>query len=182
MDTEKIILEKDVVLPNKEIIEVFNLGTKINPRYILSEKTVRSEMATHKECDKCGDIIRKKSFCNSCRDKIEKEKYLKKPFIKWDGETPVCINNSDQYFWSSDEIDDYLEENEIKSSELELVICAPNHIRSIDEDYWSDEMPEEYDSLSDFSKEFSEKLKEFNDYISTLKPLSWSQGVFRTEY
>jgi len=43
-------------------------------------------------------------------------------------------------------------------------------------------MPENYDSLSDFSKEFVQKLKEFNEYIATLKPLSWSEGIYRTEY
>jgi len=44
----KIILEEDVILPEKETIEVFNIGTKLEPRYIISESTVRKELSTHK--------------------------------------------------------------------------------------------------------------------------------------
>ena len=182
METKTPILAKDVVLPQKETIEVFNLGTKEAPRYIVTENTVRRELSTHEECSSCGNIIEKNRYCDFCQSKKESESYFKKPFREWDGETPVCIHNSDQYFWGSDEIDDYLEENEIDVSELKLVICTPNHVSQVDEDYWADEMPENYDSLSDFNKEFVQKLKEFNDYISTLKPLSWSQGIYRTEY
>ena len=54
---EKIILEKDVILPNKETIEVYNLGTVQQPRYVVTEKTVRKELSTHKVCESCGNNI-----------------------------------------------------------------------------------------------------------------------------
>ena len=58
---KKIILEKDVILPNKETIEVCNLGTVENPRYVVTENTVRKELSTHKVCESCGNNISKNS-------------------------------------------------------------------------------------------------------------------------
>ena len=60
MGTEdKVILEADVVLPLKETIEVYNIGTKEFPRYIVTEHTARRELSTHKACE-CGNIYKKK--------------------------------------------------------------------------------------------------------------------------
>ena len=179
---EKIILEKDVVLPEKETIEVYNIGTKESPNYVLSEISARNQLITHYCCLECGSIVKKGYSCNKCAEKRMDDKYSKAPFKEWDGETPLCIFNDDTYFFSEDEIEDYLEENEIEADELQLMICSPNHVHEIDADYWYDDMPECYDSLEQFSKEFVEKLVEFNKYISTLPPLSWSQGIYKTAY
>lgn len=181
--TDKIILPEDVIVPAPEKMDVWKI--EINghqKRYFLSEESYRLEIATHEKCNVCDNIKKVRSYCEFCSSIREKESYDKRPFLEWDYITPVIIHNSDQYFWNSDEIDEYLDQNEINPSELKLVICSPNYVRQIDEDYWADEMPENYDDLSDFNKDFVAKLKEFNSYISTLKPLSWSSGIYRTEY
>src|SRR6187402_1772068 len=138
MGKEKIILEKDVVLPPKETIEVYNLGTDKVPQYIVTEKTAIYKLTTHIECD-CGNVYARNSYCSFCASKREKESYFKKPFKEWDGETAICIHNDDTYFWDEESIVDYIEENELESEDLRLVICEPNHLHEIDIEYFCEQ-------------------------------------------
>ena len=172
----KTLLKEDVILPQKETIEVYNVGTAESPRYIVTEKSAREALATHSECSTCGHTYRKSSYCENCSDKRAVERYQNKPFKEWDGETPLCIYNTDQYFFSEEDLQDYIEDN---GEPTELVICSPNYLRPIEEDYWEDIIPENYGSLSE---DFTKKLKEFNNYIEDLEPISWSEGIYRTEY
>lgn len=180
---EKIILDKDVILPQKETLEVYKLNVQGAPQYVVSEEKVKYWLSTHTEC-KCGNIHRRTSYCNPCAERRQKDSYLKHQFKEWDGTTCVCIHNSDEYFWDPESIEEYCEENECESEDLRLMICEPNKLHEIgaehfyEQDYW----PENLDSLADFDKVLNEKLKELNAYIQTLKPISWSQGRFRTEH
>jgi len=179
---EKIILEKDVVLPKLETIQVYNLGTPEIPQYVVTEKTAKYRLSTHKECEKCGSVYGKNSYCDFCYSKSVKERYWKKTFKEWDFETPLVIYNSDIYFIDADEVESYIEENDIDPKDLNLMICSPNYCIKIEDTYFIDDMPEEYDCLSDFDKGLAQKVEEINKYISTLKPVSWSEGNYRTEY
>jgi len=181
MSEEKIILEKDVILPEKETIEVFNIGTKENPRYIVTEHTARKELATHKICEGCDSPIIKNSFCRPCSEKKWEEAYFRLKFKEWNYEDFVYDRNSERYFQDENEIEEYLEENE--NAELRLVICSPNMCPTLNEEYFTeDNMPENFDELADFDKGLVQKINELNEYISTLAPMSWSEGIFRTEY
>ena len=178
---EKIILEKDVVLPNKETIEVYNLGTVQQPIYIVHESRVRKELSTHNVCESCGNNISKHSYCRPCYESKNSERYLKKEFKEWDGKTPLVIYNSDEYFFDADSVLDYIEENE--EEDLQLMICEPNYCPELSEEYFTEEyLPENYDVLGDFDKGLVQKVKELNEYIRTLKPMSWSEGRYRTEF
>lgn len=179
MKQEKIILESDVILPEKESIEVYNIGTKEKPHYILLEARARKELSTHIKCE-CGNTYEKKSYCSPCADKRSRENYFKKPFMEWDGEVPVCYD--DTFFFDIDSIEEYLEENELEPEDLRLVICKPNHFWEISEDYWSDIFPENWDSIADGNKKFSEKLEEFNKFIREQPAFSWGESHYRTEY
>lgn len=178
---EKIILEADVVLPLKQTIEVYVLGTKEFPRYIVTEKTVRKELSTHKTCE-CGNVYEKNSYCDPCATKRSNESYYKKKYKVWDGATPLCNWRDDKYFFDIESIEEYLEENELEPSDLQLMICEENNISNIDESYWEDIMPENWDSMADGNKEFVEKLKEFNEFINKQPPFSWREGDYRTIY
>jgi hypothetical protein len=180
-EEQKIILEADVVLPLKETIEVYNIGTKEHPRFIVTEQTVRKELSTHKTCD-CGNIYEKNSYCDPCATKRSLENYCNKPFKVWDGTTPLCTWDNDTYLFDIESIEEYLEENELEPSDLQLMICEENNISNIDESYWEDIMPENWDSMADGNKEFVQKLKEFNEFINMQPPFSWREGNHRTIY
>lgn len=182
MGTEdKVILEADVVLPLKETIEVYNIGTKEFPRYIVTEHTARRELSTHKACE-CGNIYKKNSYCDTCATKRTQEIYQNKPYKDWDLKTPICLYGSDEYFFDIDEVETYIEDNDLQPEDLNLVICEEIFISNIEENYWEDIIPENFDSISDGNKEFAEKLKEFNEFISKQPPFSWSEGKYRTSY
>jgi len=184
MKQDKIILPENVEL-EKVTIEVFR--DKSRPevdkqKYWLSEDNARSELATHEKCDGCGEIKEKRGYCSPCASKRSKDNYLKKQFKEWDGETPVVIYNSDECFFDAESIDEYMENNDVLPEELSLVICSPNHFGEISEDYWSDIIPENWDGIEDGNKAVSEKLKEFNEFLHTQPPFSWSEGIYRTTY
>jgi len=136
--------------------------------------------STHKKCDK-GHIFKKSWIsCPDCRELELPEKYLRLKEIEWNKETPLCLFDTDTYFWNIDEIYDYAECEEIDIKNLDLVICEPQHLWRIETDIWEDIIPEDMD-LNDYaSDEFIEKLKELNNIIDNHKPISWIGGKFRT--
>jgi len=75
-----------------------------------------------------------------------------------------------------------MENNGVLPEELSLVICSPNYFGEIDESYWEDIIPENWDSIEDGNKAVAAKLKEFNEFLKTQPPFSWSEGIYRTEY
>lgn len=178
---EVILLESDVVLPVPEKMDVYKVeGNPI--RYFLTPESARKHMATHKKCETCEEIYAVRSYCRTCSAKRREEGYMKLPFKSWDYETPLTLYDDDKYFFDQEDLDFYISDNEIDPKDLRLVICKPNLCTTISEEYFADEMPENYDSLDQFDKGLVEKLKDVNEYIKTLRPMSWSAGDFRTEY
>lgn len=141
-----------------------------------NEESARYAGCTHKSCD-CGKPMTKGwTKCDSCRSKSAAERYRALPFKDWDGVTPVC--DDDEYFFSSEAIDEYLEEHDLKPEDLMLVICTPNNFNEITSEYWEEILPEE----GEIPSELKEKLDEFNKFIATLAPVSWSPSKIRTAY
>lgn len=146
--------------------------------FFKDEKSARYRSHTHSLCE-CGtEIIRGYSICNTCRVKKRNEMFNKMTYCEWDGVEPLVIFDTDTYFFSSDDIDDYLEESGDKPEDLQLVICQPNMYQTINPDYWEDVLPED----GDIPESLYQKLKELNEFIKTLPPASWSQGNIRTYY
>jgi hypothetical protein len=142
------------------------------------EHMARWEGSTHKTCD-CGVITEKGySKCEKCRLAASIGAYKKMPFKEWNYETPLINYQDDKFFWNEEDIIEYLEENDLKPEDLNLVICEPNYFYKIDSDYWEDILPED----GDIPKELEELLKKVNEYCETAKPISWTEGKYRTEY
>ncbi len=109
------------------------------------ERTARYSGCTHKQCE-CGAVAEKHRIrCDACQEKHTRADYEKLPLIEWDGETPLCIFRGDTYFWSADDLDLYCDTNDVRSTDLMLVICDPVNLHEVDIDYWSDELPEDGD-------------------------------------
>ena len=132
---------------------------------------------SHVRCP-CGEIIKKcYSRCIKCRDKIEKDKFKNLPLVEWDEETPLCIFNSDIYFFDYESIIDYCDESNRKIEDLSLVICEPQYAALIGEDYWEDSIAED----GDLPGELLRAIHNINLVIKKLKPLSWVAGEKRVK-
>jgi hypothetical protein len=84
--------------------------------------------------------------CRQCRGTNDLKKWLSLPEVPWDGETPLCLFDDDQYFFSIEDLDDYLEENKMEIEDVQVVICekADKPYFSIT-DFLCDYMPEDED-------------------------------------
>lgn len=62
--------------------------------------------------------------CKPCRDKKDVERWLALPEVPWDFETPLVLHDDDQYFFSADDLQSYLEEHELTLNQVRLVIAV----------------------------------------------------------
>lgn len=140
------------------------------------EHMARYDGCTHMKCE-CGNLMSRGWLkCESCRSKQSKENYLKLPYEEWDFKKPVVEWGGDEYFFDIDYLNDYMYDNEIE--EIDLLICEPIGYRQIDGETVTGDAHEDWEP----SKELEDKIKEFNDYLSTLPPHSWGHGKIRTSY
>lgn len=183
MSKENIILEDEA----EKLIEQVTLDVwKVNEqKYFVKKDKAIEFVTTHKKCE-CGDLMEKyRSKCHKCQSEEwsnqSHERYLRKPIKEWDGKTFLTIYNTDVFFEDESEIQDYLSENDLKIEDLELCICEPNHLPTIDYDEMCvDIMPENIDDLSRLCPEVLNKINELNEFIKNHKPISWTEGIYRT--
>ncbi len=159
-----------------------NLWVSADGRFWRTEDSARYAGCTHNICD-CGKPKDKTYIkCESCRAVDRTERYNAMEFQEWDGNTPLVIFGTDQYFFNQDEINDYCyeqcENEESDSVNLKLVICEPNKYHGIGQDYWEDVLPED----GEVDKNLKIKLAELNAFIESLPPASWREGKIRTSF
>lgn len=151
-----------------------------------SEERARKHGATHKLCDVCGGIEENEWHSSTCRKCIDVERdglYNTFPFKKWDRETPLAIYNTDVFFFSEDEVHEYIEEMGISISEIDLVICSPNYMNSVDADFFYEQecFPEDVEIIDNYP-EIANALDILDKAVENAnkKPVSWSQTKVRT--
>lgn len=135
---------------------------------------------THDNCVKCGNEFKKEySFnnkCSMCKFADELERYEKLALIEWDGETPLCIFNDDKYFFSVDDIQEYIDEQEdLNIEDLMLCVCEESSFLQIDYQHFADVVHDEWEP----SDEMKRKLEEFNDFLRAESTNTWFQGKQR---
>lgn len=171
---EKLIDGKVHINDIKEVsakisIKAFSVGDKVFNSNLVSKE----QLATHIDCEDCGKEIKKSTtyqkVCSDCSVIRASNKFNSLPRIEWDGETPVALFGSDQYFFSSDDILNYCDENETSPENLSFVLCETNNFSKIDYDLFIDSVHEDYE----FSDEFEKKLKEFNDFLEKEPTNTW---------
>ena len=98
------------------------------------ERTARWDGCTHKKCKTCETIIIKDfTYCKECADKILYENYLKLPYENWNEIDVLYSMKYDTFFYSKDEVFDFVYENGIKDLDnLYLVITDKNYFWKID--------------------------------------------------
>ena len=138
---------------------------------------------THLICE-CGNEHDKHwTCCTECLNKKSMERYNKKPFEEYKGQ-PVCIYGTDDYFFNQDDIDYYMDNNEITDKKtLKLVVCEPCYMREFEvDDIYADELPDDL-YIHDVAPNIADKIEELNLLIRKERPiLSWVGGKKRTEY
>lgn len=140
------------------------------------EEMARYRGCTHKTCE-CGKPMEKEWLrCEECRWNAKRKKYLALPYEEYDGKKYVVDWDGDQYFWSEEDLIEYMDENDIE--EIDLLICQPVCYQTIDSETVASDAHEDWEP----DKELLEKIEEFNKYLQTLPPHSWEPGNIRTSY
>lgn len=170
--SNEIILEENIeklIFQKQETVWALPDG-----RYHMSKDTLLFGSYTHKRC-KCGAIIeRHRGKCDACYEEFAKEKYYKLEIADWDG-TIVYEETYDKYFYDIDDLADFIETekedgNEVDIQDLRIVLCEPNYLAQIDYSYWDECLPED----GVLPEELIKKVDEFNIWLSTQSPISWS--------
>lgn len=92
-----------------------------------NEHIARYCCAKDRKCETEGCQNRTKSngyiVCDPCCNKKDHNRWLKLKEVEWDGETPLVLHDDDQFFFSADDLEYYLEEHNLKVEDLRLVVC-----------------------------------------------------------
>lgn len=166
-----MIAQKEMVLYDAPEAATFKEGLKgwvsSNGQYWGNdEHMARWCGATHKKCETCGSINEIRSYCRPCRDNKMAEKFDKYPVEKWDGETPLCLFDSDVYFFE-EAILDYLADN--PDEDPRICKCRPNYLSQVNEDNWCDDLPDD----GELPDEVATALEALNKAIAEAGPVSW---------
>lgn len=138
------------------------------------ERSARYSGCTHWKCSTEGcETPTEKGWthCPACREERDIAKYNALPKERWDGTGMIFSDAKDKYYNDMDEAEDDLDETESLES-LRLLICIPNFARTVEEDYWSDDLPEDGELPDGIRK----ALDELNKAIRELGPISWTPG------
>lgn len=138
------------------------------------ERLARFDGSTHKICEHnpAHGVIEQRSWCKACRGDKMTAKWDAMPRREYDG-TPVCVFDSDTYFFDPEEISDWLLENDIKLEDARLVFCKPCYPAIIDpNEHYQDDLPED----GKVSAALAEAFDALNKVIEAHPPMSWWEG------
>ena len=155
------------------IVTVTGWATKDGRFFGDNEHLARYAGSTHMQCDKSLNhkIYRKNAYCEECAKEKSIEKFNAMPVVQWDQETPLNVYGTDVYFFDIESLFDYCCDYNLNPEDLNLVLCEPNHLSKIDEDYWCDA----YDDEILLPPEIASALIELNAAIEKHgKAVSWS--------
>lgn len=135
------------------------------------ERMARWAGCTHIKCGQCGKPVEKSWLnCPDCREATQDVLWYSFKQKPWDGTTPVCIHDGDQYFFDDGEFYDWCVDEGVNPSDVKLVHCDPHFAKQVEEDNWCDDLPED----GELPSEIQAALDEFNAKIRACKePLSW---------
>ena len=135
------------------------------------ESTARWSGSTHKTCA-CGNIHEKHRIrCQSCQATEDMKKFTSLPVEKWDGVTPLCIFDSDTYFFD-DSVLDYIADQP-EDEEIRICKCRPGYLHQINEEYWADDLAED----GEIPDAVSAALDLLNKAIKEAAPVCWYEDA-----
>jgi hypothetical protein len=176
---KEIIPIDQVGLVAPEMVQLWSDGRN----YYTEERTARWAKCTHVRCNECGELCPKcYTHCDVCRGKRELKRYLAREVVEWDGKTAVYSDTQDKYFWSEDELEEYLEDNpDYTVDDLRLILCEPIKLPQVDLDDLFCEYGDE-----DYGVEIDQKVidacEALNQAIVDTTPIHWQYGRKRVKW
>ena len=134
------------------------------------ERAARYDGCTHRICEDCGDPCPKSwLICDKCKDIRDIKRYNAMPKEVWNEVGMLYSDALDKYFSYWGEIEDYCEDEGIGIDKLRLIICEPDYLPLIPDDYGSDVLPEDGELPDSVIK----AIEDFNKIIQDAGPVSW---------
>lgn len=199
MDKDKIILREDLIVkPFSLVVDDIPITLySLNGKIYTDERAASYDNYTHDKCNKCGEIIRKNSYCSPCADKKEIENFEKMPVKKYDNTWPIFSIAADEYFFDEESLVDHSLESGVSIDSLMLTDCFEDRPRELEMDHFNDGLYEEFENseLENLIDEFNENAKnillgytpgnhrivfsdDFNDYVDIVSWQPKSDGCF----
>lgn len=152
-----------------------------------NERLARYDGSTHSACTGCHAIAPKSyMLCDKCRANEDTARWNKREIIEWDGTTPFCLADGDEYFFDNDRFFDWFDDasfdDDTKPEDVRLLICAPVFFKQVDTEYWNDAFCDDdlYSDANPLPPEIAKALEEFNKVIKAYtKPSCWRPGKKR---
>ena len=137
------------------------------------ERAARYDGCTHILCEDCGSPCPKgRLVCGKCSDVRDEKRYQSMPKEEWDGEGMLYSDAADKYFSDWEDVEDYCEDEDIEVSKLRLVICEPNYLPFINDDFGCDELAED----GELPDTIIQAIEDFNKVIKETGAVSWYPG------
>ncbi len=137
------------------------------------ERAARYDGCTHRPCEDCGEPAPKSWLvCKKCRILRDETRYNAMPKEEWNEKGMLYSDAHDKYFSSWDGIEYYCEDEEIGIDKLRLIICEPNYLPLLADDYGCDELAED----GELPDDAIQAIEDFNKVIKAVGPVSWMPG------
>jgi hypothetical protein len=172
-------MDNKVVMFNSEEAAQYKTGlsgwvSRHGHYYGNDERAARYDGCTHIQCEDCGEPTdRGRLICIKCGVIRDIKRYEAMPKEKWNGKGMLYSDAADKYFSDWDEVDGYLEDNEITIESLRLIICEPNYLPLLDSsDYGCDSLADD----GELPDTVIVALNNFNKVIQSIGAVSWTPG------
>lgn len=167
---EEIILPEDVKLEYRDNVK----GYVINNQYYGANKEraefiAKYSVATHKKCEKCGNIHKIKSYCEECFKNNRNKKFFDMEIVEYtDG--MLYDYDGNHYYDDLDNLCEYIFDENWNIDDLRICTCKPNYARQLDLDDFIDDLPDDDYIPSEFEKAIETFNSSVEDIILSYSP------------
>jgi hypothetical protein len=138
------------------------------------ERSARWSGCTHVKCSECGTVTEKHhAVCDSCHQKGRIALFDTFPVVKWDGDRPVVLFDTDRFFFGEAILDFIADSDPAKDSEIRICMCHPNYLHLVESDIWEDDLPEDGELPDDVRA----AVDALNQVIKAAGPVSWTEAA-----
>lgn len=177
MSNNKIIMYESGEAAKYETVTLTGWWCRLGRFHGEDEHFARYSGSTHRICknNAAHGSHRTSGYCEKCYAEKEQEAFANMEAEAWSGQ-PLCIFNTETYFFSDGELADYCYEKAVLPSDLQLVICEPNYPHLLDVFSLYEDVVDDDFSKDDLPPEIVDAAEVLNKLLRESKPVSYSQG------